>query len=365
MELMDLPLIGRNFTWYQYGTMSRLEDFSFHLGDSSQWALNRDFSDHCLIILRQRKMEKGLTPFRFNNCWLKHHNFADLVSNSWCEDSCSGRKAFIVKEKLKALKGKIKVWNKVSFGCLDSKLGQLSQAIQELDLIGENSTLNSKQLCSLKKLTDSLLRQKSRCKWLKEGDANTSHFHACINNRRRRNQIRGIWINDMWYEEDSALKREVSNYFKNLFTAGTLVKPKLFGVDFPTLNDNQWFSLDAEFLERRFLWENKRGGKGIAWVAWDMVCKPKELGGLGVKDLLHFNHALLGKWRWRRLQDNEAFWVQVIDSKYGSEWSFQMSGIASRWCKDIGKVGSPDADTSGWFDGNVWKEIGNGLQTLF
>ncbi|KAE9589510.1 putative RNA-directed DNA polymerase [Lupinus albus] len=96
-----------------------------------------------------------------------------------------------------------------------------------------------------------------------------------------------------------------------------------------------------------------------------LVCKPKELGGLGVKDLIHFNHALLGKWRWRRLQDKEAFWVQVIDSKYGSEWSFQRSGIASRWCKDIGKVGSPDADTSGWFDGNVWKEIGNGLQTLF
>ncbi|KAF1865944.1 hypothetical protein Lal_00041725, partial [Lupinus albus] len=41
------------------------------------------------------------------------------------------------------------------------------------------------------------------------------------------------------------------------------------------------------------------------------------------------------------------------------------SGIASSWCKDIGKVGSPDADTSGWFDGNVCKEIGNGLQTLF
>ncbi|KAF1877873.1 hypothetical protein Lal_00038182 [Lupinus albus] len=120
--------------------------------DTSPWALNRDFFDHCPIVLKQRKVEKGLTPFRFNNCLLNHHSFVDLVSKSWCEDSCSGRKTFIVKEKLKVLKGKINVLNEDSFGCLDSKLGQLSLVIQELDIIGENSTLNSEQLCSLKNL---------------------------------------------------------------------------------------------------------------------------------------------------------------------------------------------------------------------
>ncbi|KAF1863277.1 hypothetical protein Lal_00031362 [Lupinus albus] len=159
IELVDLPLIGRNFTWYQYGTMRILDRFLISHGwlliwsDTFQSARNIDFSDHCLIVLRQRKVEMGLIPFHFNNCWLKHHNFAGLVSNSWCEDTWSGRKAFIVKEKLKALKGKIKLLNKDSFGCLDSKLGQLSHAIQELDIIGENSVLNSDQLCCLKKLT--------------------------------------------------------------------------------------------------------------------------------------------------------------------------------------------------------------------
>ncbi|KAF1894618.1 hypothetical protein Lal_00033676, partial [Lupinus albus] len=41
------------------------------------------------------------------------------------------------------------------------------------------------------------------------------------------------------------------------------------------------------------------------------------------------------------------------------------SGLASRWWKDLGKVRSPDGVTGGWFEENVWKEIGNGLQILF
>ncbi|KAF1872158.1 hypothetical protein Lal_00033812 [Lupinus albus] len=42
---------------------------------------------------------------------------------------------------------------------------------------------------------------------------------------------------------------EVSDYFKNLFSFGTLLKSNLTGVDFPTLNDNQRLSLDVEFVE--------------------------------------------------------------------------------------------------------------------
>ncbi|XP_019418518.1 PREDICTED: uncharacterized protein LOC109329295 [Lupinus angustifolius] len=118
-------------------------------------------------------------------------------------------------------------------------------------------------------------------------------------------------------------------------------------------------------LQRRFLWGNNRGGKGIAWVAWDVVCKSKELGGLGVKDLFRFNLALLGKWRWRRLQDKDALWVKVINSKYGLEWLSHPNICSSRWWRDLGKVGSSGEDSGGWFVDNVWKDIGNGLQTLF
>lgn len=36
-------------------------------------------------------------------------------------------------------------------------------------------------------------------------------------------------------------------------------------------------------------------GGGIHWMAWNKLCTPKKFGGLGFKQVHHFNMALLGK----------------------------------------------------------------------
>jgi len=54
-------------------------------------------------------------------------------------------------------------------------------------------------------------------------------------------------------------------------------------------------------LQRRFLWGWGKEKRPIAWVSWEMVCKPKEEGGIGIRDIRKFNYALLAKWRWRFL----------------------------------------------------------------
>ncbi|CAK8532022.1 unnamed protein product [Lathyrus sativus] len=51
-------------------------------------------------------------------------------------------------------------------------------------------------------------------------------------------------------------------------------------------------------LRRKFLWAWLKGKSYIAWVSWKTICKSKEEGGLGVKDLGMFNKALLEKWWW-------------------------------------------------------------------
>ena len=55
-------------------------------------------------------------------------------------------------------------------------------------------------------------------------------------------------------------------------------------------------------LQRKFLWGEGPDKNKIAWIKWNIVCLPKEKGGLGLKDINTFNLALLGKWRWNLFQ---------------------------------------------------------------
>ena len=53
---------------------------------------------------------------------------------------------------------------------------------------------------------------------------------------------------------------------------------------------------------------------------WSKVCKPMQVGGLGIRQLRSFNSALLGKWLWRYGLETNALWRRVIEVKYRNVW---------------------------------------------
>ena len=59
---------------------------------------------------------KGPSPFRFENMWLKEEGFKDLVREWWQGSVFRGSRSYRFSEKLQALKGNLRGWNKDVFG---------------------------------------------------------------------------------------------------------------------------------------------------------------------------------------------------------------------------------------------------------
>ena len=52
---------------------------------------------------------------------------------------------------------------------------------------------------------------------------------------------------------------------------------------------------ELETMMNSFWWGSRREGRcGIRWMKWNLLCKPKTTGGIGLKNLHNFNVAMLG-----------------------------------------------------------------------
>jgi hypothetical protein len=153
LEVEDLVLLGRKFTWIQPNgeCLSRLDRIMVSSnwfdvwGDVSLWALPRDVSDHCPILLKYSTADWGPKPFRFNNYWLKNKDFLGVVTRTWGEQTHNGWMARVFREKLKAVKEALKKWNVETYGVLEKKIPLLVTSIHDLEVMAEVRELSSEE----------------------------------------------------------------------------------------------------------------------------------------------------------------------------------------------------------------------------
>ncbi|XP_058766322.1 uncharacterized mitochondrial protein AtMg00310-like [Vicia villosa] len=139
-----------------------------------------------------------------------------------------------------------------------------------------------------------------------------------------------------------------TNRFLNLGGRITLLKSVLSSLAIFTLslyNIPKKVAKKITSIQSKFLWGGVEERRRIHWVKWEDVTLPLNKGGLGVKNIVLFNLALLNKWRWRIIQRQESLWFKVLNSRYGeiSSTMFvgsggnRISSNCSVWWKDVVK----------------------------
>ena len=223
-----VPCVGRKYTWYRpNGTAkSILDRFLVSVDwfnkwkDNSQFILQRNFSYHCPILLRSSNVDWGSKPFRVLDCWFQDEQFRKVVCDWWTSHSIQGWGGYVLKEKMKGLKQRLKVWNKEQFGDIQKKISRIELELNMLEVDGVGRQLSDREIELRKKLQEelwvattsyeSLLRQKARTKWIKERDCISKFFHITVNGNRKHNSLRGLWVDGCWTEEPIRIKEEVS-----------------------------------------------------------------------------------------------------------------------------------------------------------
>ncbi|XP_052624830.1 uncharacterized protein LOC128132348 [Lactuca sativa] len=87
------------------------------------------------------------------------------------------------------------------------------------------------------------------------------------------------------------------------------LKASIFKIPIATINE-------IEKMCKSFLWANGEIVKGKAKVKWLDICKPKEYGGLGIKNLRRWNDALLAKHVSNVINNKNSLWVQWVRTNY-------------------------------------------------
>lgn len=115
-------------------------------------------------------------------------------------------------------------------------------------------------------------------------------------------------------------------------------------------------------ISRDFIWGSGKKEKGTHLIAWEDLCKPKDIGSVGLRKFIHINQALLMKVGWGLINKKYSLWACTIRHKYGCgddvipsvKRKNQNSNLWLGICKTWKNV----------LEGSCWR-IGNGQKAKF
>lgn len=64
---------------------------------SAQWGLDKELSDHCLILLCKNMQNWGPKPFRMLNCWKELDGYHNFIREHWKNMKVEGWGMYVLK----------------------------------------------------------------------------------------------------------------------------------------------------------------------------------------------------------------------------------------------------------------------------
>jgi hypothetical protein len=163
----------------------------------------------------------------------------------------------VIGRRLKGVDLGLKGWHKEEYGDPEENVRRLVEEIIELNCKGEYVWLEEFEIQTRKskfgelwrnlKARDSILAQRSRLKWIKEGDANSKYIHNCIKRRTSRNVIKALKVGERWVKSTLEVRREVVDFFTRHVESIAWERPKLDGVHFHSVTEEQHMGLVCPF----------------------------------------------------------------------------------------------------------------------
>ena len=130
--------------------------------------------------------------------------------------------------------------------------------MQALDIKEESQMLSDTDIAKrfkLKRSFESKVReeeikwkQRSRCRWLKEGDRNTKIFHIMATTRMMGNRINYLIVNGDRLEDREGISIHI-DFFNSLYNKDGRIKPSLDDLHFSTITGESANWLEGEFQE--------------------------------------------------------------------------------------------------------------------
>ncbi|XP_075099007.1 uncharacterized protein LOC142175900 [Nicotiana tabacum] len=211
-NLTNLGFKGSIFTWWNGRVeedciFKRLDRFLANMEFQQMLPgieitdLSKIGSDHSPMMLScNTATEPVKKAFRFLNFWTKYPTFIDVVKENWQADF-AGDPFIIFNHKLKRLKKALSTWSRATYGDIFQKISSLEEVVLVHEAQFERHPTYQ----------------------------NTKFFHALVNGRRKRLQLKRIQnIYGNWLEDKEAIVEEAVNFFKAQFYEDRV--PDSFGI---------------------------------------------------------------------------------------------------------------------------------------